>query len=334
MKLALILPLILACALFLQPVEARWTPCGPADAFSIASVVVNPANPATVYATGETSPMEGGAAAWKTTDGGKTWSRVVLGGGGGAVFEVHRDAVYELSQGRVFRSTDAAAHWTELGRVTASSSHLWALTLAVDPSSPDLIFVGLGYQGREPDGGVMKSTDGGATWTPSGLTGSTVYTLRFAPDETGALYAAGSSGLHRTTDGGRTWTAVGPGGVPARHMTVAIDPRDPGRIFVGTSGSRGIYLTTDGGATWVASNKGLTDPAVYAMAIDPERSSIVWAGTSGGGVFLSTDGGESWSSMIEGSRAQHTKSVSIAPGPPAVVYFSAGRSGILRWDDD
>ena len=127
------------------------------------------------------------------------------------------------------------AHAAEPGRVIT-------LSLVLDPSAPATLYAGT--LGR----GVFVSRDGGAGWSPSGLTGGSIYTLVIDPAEPATLYAGGS-GIFKSRDGGATWTAL-TAGQPELRATVAlvIDPARPSTLYAGTSyGS--IFRTTDGGAT-------------------------------------------------------------------------------------
>src|SRR6478672_531383 len=63
---------------------------------------------------------------------------------------------------------------------------------------------------------------------------------------------------------------------------VAVDPRDPDRVYVGTFDS-GLYASADGGRTWNRAGEGLTEPRVLSVAVSPSHqeagTSVVYAGT-------------------------------------------------------
>jgi photosystem II stability/assembly factor-like uncharacterized protein len=104
-------------------------------------------------------------------------------------------------------------------------------------------------------GGVYKSTNGGALWSPvnTGLTSPTIQALGISPN------------------------------YPADHT-----------VFAGTP-YFGVFFSTDGGANWNETNSGLSSLDIHALAFSPNYTSdeTVLAG-SGDGVFLSQDGGASW----------------------------------------
>ena len=78
---------------------------------------------------------------------------------------------------------------------------------------------------------------------------------------------------------------------------LAVDPRDPSRVYCGTAG-HGLHRSTDGGRTWQAVGSGISHPEISAVAVSltEARGSIgvVYAGTNPSSVFRSEDGGESW----------------------------------------
>ena len=92
----------------------------------------------------------------------------------------------------------------------------------------------MGTSGR----GVFKSTDGGVSWIPTGLTTAFVYTLAIDPQAPATLYAgATSGGVFKSTDGGGTWSAFNVGfPLPLPQVrTLAIDPQTPTSLYAGTS---------------------------------------------------------------------------------------------------
>src|SRR3989449_3553889 len=126
--------------------------------------------------------------------------------------------------------------------------------LAIDPLTPTTLYAGT-------SGGVFKSTDGGASWSASGLIN--VSALAIDPLTPTTLYAGTSvfGGVFKSTDGGVSWNATGslPGAV------FVFDPLTPSTLYAGTVGASPDYLgdlykSTDGGASW--SPAGLFSPFV------------------------------------------------------------------------
>jgi photosystem II stability/assembly factor-like uncharacterized protein len=119
--------------------------------------------------------------------------------------------------------------------------------LAIDPSRSATIYAGTFA------GGVLKSNDGGASWTAinNGLSPSTyLNSLVIDPLTPATLYVGGAVGVFKSADGGASWTAAN-NGLPASAniSSLAIDPQNPVTLYVGAAFA-GIFKSTDGGATW------------------------------------------------------------------------------------
>jgi len=167
--------------------------------------------------------------------------------------------------------------------------------LEVAPSNDSVIYAGTGEGALSGDSyfgnGILKSTDGGTTWTHvSGDYFFGVSTARLAIDPTNAnhLYAAilrGRGGAHRTTppvrstyglwestDGGVTWRLLKAApGTSEGATEVRIDPITPTVLYASFLGDK-MYKSTDGGVTWNPIMNGL--PAETDFAAGPTRFSI------------------------------------------------------------
>ena len=112
--------------------------------------------------------------------------------------------------------------------------------------------------------GVHRSSDGGATWTASGLSGHTVTDLVWLGP---FLYAAGDRGLFRSEDAGRTWSPLGEGltGVVPVRLLFPLAPDSGAEAFVGTD--QGVYRTADGGMRWASA--GMKEEKVLCIGTFP-----------------------------------------------------------------
>ena len=157
--------------------------------------------------------------------------------------------------GGIWRSSDAGVTWT---RGDDRLGSIAVCCLAMDPTNRQVLYAGTGegfYNGDAIRGaGILRSTDGGVTWTRLAATVSWGYVNRIAvsPANPQLLLAATRlpGSIHRSTDGGNTWSLVR--GADA-GMQVLFDPNDGTRL-VGSVRDAGpthrVVRSTDSGATW------------------------------------------------------------------------------------
>lgn len=200
--------------------------------------------------------------------------------------------------------------------------------LAVAPGPDGLALCGLRR-------GLLRSADGGATWSPSGLEERRVSSIAFSPVHAGLVWAGTEpSAVWRSDDGGRSWEptrplddlpSAGEWSFPPRPEThharwIACHPRDPDRLWVAIEAGALIH-TRDGGRTWHDRVPGgpydTHELAVHRDA--PEHLRVA----AGDGYYESRDGGERWSSPEDGLEVGYLRSVAIDPGNPEVVVVSA-----------
>ncbi|HYV91735.1 MAG TPA: T9SS type A sorting domain-containing protein [Chitinophagales bacterium] len=154
--------------------------------------------------------------------------------------------------------------------------------------------------------GILKTTDGGATWTKvldwSYQDNRGVWDIVYDPSDASILYAATTEGVYKTSDAGVTWTLV-----LNRKMVMdlVIDHVNSGTVFaaVGNEDSqdKGIYRTQDSGNNWVLLTNGLpanTQDGRITLADWPADHNLLMAiignRYSTVGVYRSTNGGNSW----------------------------------------
>jgi photosystem II stability/assembly factor-like uncharacterized protein len=200
--------------------------------------------------------------------------------------------------------------------------------LAIDPSSPNIIYVAT-------DGsGVYKSLDGGNIWRPvnTGISDLNVRSLAIDPASPSTIYTGAINDVFKSTDGGAHWQAMDQGLKPRTLILVlAIDPVTPTNIYAGT-GFDGIYKSTDGGESWHAANTGLF-ASIYDLAIDPVAPSKVYA-IFHNGVARSVDGGSHWqitTPILPNETEFHA--LAIDPETPTTLYMATDYFGIFKSTD-
>jgi photosystem II stability/assembly factor-like uncharacterized protein len=234
------------------------------------------------------------------------------------------------------------------------------------PAQPNVFYIGV------VNGGVWKTNDFGRTWNPifDGQPTGSIGAIAIAPSNPNIVYVGSGEGLQRpdlsvgdgiykSTDAGKTWTHLGLRDAQ-QIPQMAVDPRDPNRLFVAVLGhpygpneERGIFRSTDGGLSFQKvlykdENTGGSD-----VEIDPSNPNVVyaclwearqgpwensaWSGTNGG-IFKSTDGGANWRQLTKGLPEEGVTqaNLAIAPSNPRRIYatVAAGRGvNIFRSDD-
>jgi photosystem II stability/assembly factor-like uncharacterized protein len=190
--------------------------------------------------------------------------------------------------GTILRTIDGGATWTsqwpdtfyEFNGVSFTDANTgtvvganYLLTNGVPPSG-------------EGVGRILRTTDGGATWTLQVAGGQALFGVSFTDARTGT--AVGDSGtILRTTDGGATWKVRSSGTtLPLRGVTFT--DANTGTV-VGLNGT--ILRTTDGGATWIKQSSGLNNGSLVSVSFMDANTGVVVGDDT---VLRTTDGGAVW----------------------------------------
>lgn len=276
---------------------------------SSGSVAVDPSNPQIVYlGTGEKSP-----------DGYDPSTGLGLDGLG--------DGIY--------KSMDGGLNWTQILPVEVTGSRI--SEVLIDPSSPQTIYLACNKSrpssGSDTSGGVLKSTDGGATWRASNLKAFGVLYMVMDPVDTKRLYVSGLGKIYRTSNGGDTWEQI-TSGLTGSLGRIAIDisPSSPNVLFASvgmpSSGTNGMYITTDYGSSWKKNRVVTTDIDNYlwiqpwfanAIAVHPTIAKLAIAG--GLNVVRSQDSGKSWSVIGNAGGNMHADIHNIVYNGPSNLYI-------------
>jgi photosystem II stability/assembly factor-like uncharacterized protein len=212
------------------------------------TLALAPSDPNTLYSIGWYSfPLANSSSlpvrVFRTTDGGERWFRSRLPGLDAqpnlletlTVDPQDASIVYAGGPG-FFKSTDGGVHWKKIGVGLRN----YVLYLAADPFSSGTLYASVhALHGRR----VVKSIDGGATWTPAatGLPAGASWVGRIVPDPAapGTLYAATAKGVYVTRNGGALWTAMNDGLGEVPILSVAVDPLRPGILYA--AGIDGLF---------------------------------------------------------------------------------------------
>ncbi len=247
-----------------------WTFLGLAETQQISRVRVHPTNPDIAYVAAQgrafgPNPERG---IYKTTDGGKTWTKILFRNDSTGASDLAMDpsnpevlyAAFWQAQrfpwklvsggagGGIFKTTDGGAHWTELTRNAGLPRGLLGnIGLAVSPAKPSRVWALI----EADSGGVYRSDDGGATWAwinhDHKLRVRAWYYMKLTadPKDSNGVYATNVI-FYRSRDGGQTFRQIDVLHGDTHALWIA--PNDPQRMILGDDG--GATVSTNGAKTW------------------------------------------------------------------------------------
>ncbi len=294
-----------------------------------------------------------GGGVWKTTNEGEVWNPIfdrspVASIGAVAVAPSDPNIIYvgtgeadmrsDISFGDgVYKSTDAGRTWNNIGL----KDTMQIGRILVDPHDPNIVLVAaLGHAyGSNPERGVFRSTDGGATWQKvlykDENTGA--IDLAFDPNNSRIVFASlwqarrppwsaypptsgPGSGLYKSTDSGITWQQITGHGFPFEglgHIGVAVAQGENGnRVYaIVDAKAGGLYRSDDAGQNWIRIS---ADPRIWGrgwyfggITIDPSNSDTVYLPNVA--LYRSTDGGKTFTAIKGAPGGDDYHSLWIAP---------------------
>ncbi len=236
-------------------------------------------------------PKFGEASILRTTDLGATWSRVGTPSDPNVNIVVPDPVIpqilYAAAFTGIYKTTDGGQTW--LLSYPLRTSYTSNQALVIDPANH------LRVAAINSSGALIRSVDGGATWTAGASCGSLGCDQLVAdPAGSGVLLSVSLYGFYLSRDWGLTFQLLTPPG--GSGSTAAFDPSHPGWIYADTSeGVMGtLSLSMDFGATWTAK---ASPPSVFSaitnLAVDPDQPNALVAVTVNG-LYTSLDGAASW----------------------------------------
>jgi photosystem II stability/assembly factor-like uncharacterized protein len=330
-----------------------WKSVGLKDSRAIGKLIVNPGNPDIVFvaALGHPYGANSERGVFRTTNGGKTWDKVLYKDDNTGAIDVVFDpanpnilfaALWEarrtpwmLSSGGpgsgIYRSSDGGTTWKRLEEHGLPKGPYGRIGLAVAANSERVYAI---VEAKEA-GGFYRSDDGGDTWdlvnsSHSLLQRPWYYMHVIAdPQDSNTVYVADVE-FFKSTDGGRNFNKVK---VPhGDNHGLWIDPRNTKRMIASNDG--GVTVSLDGGRSWTREDNQptaqfyhvVTDnrSPYYVYGSQQDNSSVAIASRSDDGAIS----GEDWY-QVGGGEAGY-----IAPDPndPNIVYAGDYEGNITRFD--
>jgi photosystem II stability/assembly factor-like uncharacterized protein len=215
--------------------------------------------------------------------------------------------------GGLWKTTDGGSTWATN---TDGLPVLGVSDIAIDPTNTNIMYIATGdgdviYSNGSRSIGVLKSRDGGSTWSGTGLSHTVaekkfIRRLLIHPKNPQILLAASSDGLWMTSNGGKAWTNQQPG----YFIDVEFHPTDPSIVYASTvyltsDTLAQIYRSTNSGSSWT-SVASLEDVGRIELAVTKHSPNVVQAlcaNLSWGlaGIWTSSNSGASFIETFKGT---------------------------------
>ena len=206
--------------------------------------------------------------------------------------------------GGLWVTNDGGNSWTVL---TDNNDVLGVSAIVVpsDYATSNTLYIGTGDRDASDNYsvGVLKSTDGGATWNSTGLTfqpsdNELVNSMLIDPNDNNKIFAAATTGLYKTIDAGTTWNLL----VNTEFIDIEFKPGNAG-IMYGTTRNGQFYKSTNGGDAWSNTfNSGAGNRMEIAVsANNANRVYIIAANSQNGlkGIYRSDDSGDNFTLVFD-----------------------------------
>ncbi len=340
-----------------KPIDGgrTWQNAGLKESEHTGRILIDPRNSDVVYvaAQGPVFKSGGDRGLYKTTDGGKTWNKVLDGGEWGGVADVVMDprnpdvliaSTWQRARRQwgyiaggpesgLHRSTDGGATWSKVQR-GLPTEELGRIGLAISPANPDVVYAIIEAANRR--GGFYRSTDNGVNWERRGdhNTIGLYYAEIFAdPKGVDRVYSMDVRTMI-TEDGGRTFRALGERNKHVDNHVVWIDPDDTEHLLIGCDG--GLYESFDRGQNYVYFPN-LPLGQFYRVEVD---NSTPFYRVYGGTQDNSSIGGPSRTRTVHGIPNQEwffTQGgdgfqTRVDPRDPSIVYSQYQHGGLSRFN--
>ncbi len=226
----------------------------------------------------------------------------------------------------IFRSGDMGQSWTAQHSIPGDIQ-----CLQFDPhsGSPSQVIYSAGLSV-----GVIKTTDSGASWNNTSLSGIDAFGLALDPHRSNVLYAGTSSGVYKTTDGGTNWSFLSNSPL-SKIDWLLVHPITANTIYAVASNNRKVYKSVDAGENWNEISDGLPNTFTHRVRLDPTSPNIIYTASDSGVYSIphiwtgEIAANATWKSgenyLVEGNLTiPEGKTLTIEPGAKVKLYDGAG----------
>jgi photosystem II stability/assembly factor-like uncharacterized protein len=332
-----------------------WKNMGLKHSEHIGRIAIDPRNSNIVYvaAQGPLWGPGGDRGLYKTTDGGKTWAKILSISENTGVTDVvldprrpdtliaaayqRRRKVWTLIDGgpesALYKSTDAGKTWTKL-KTGLPTGDLGRIGLAMAPTNPDIVYAII--EATDKNGGIFRSNDLGASWERrNDFDQQAQYYAHVVVDPKNAdrIYVMNVY-IRVSNDGGKTLQRLGSRFKHVDNHEIWIDPKDTNYYLVGCDG--GIYESFDRGEHW-RFHANLPITQFYDVTVDQDGPFYnVYGGTQdnftlGGPARTRSQNGitnADWF-VTQGGDGFHSR---VDPEDPNTIYSEAQYGVLVRYD--
>ncbi|WP_088340698.1 thrombospondin type 3 repeat-containing protein [Robiginitalea sediminis] len=237
--------------------------------------------------------------------------------------------------GGIWKSTDAGASWTNL---FDDFPQIGVSGIAIDPNDSNTIYISTGDDDAADSYsvGVFKSTDGGASWAPTGLNpdntdiSSLMNEIIIDPTNSNILWVATNTGLFKSIDAGVTWEQKQSGNI----KDLKLKPGDPNTVYAVTNSL--FYKSTDGETfTRIIDNDLPANSGRLVLGVSPANPEVVYILSAATfqndfefqGLFKSTDSGEDFTrtlnneDIMESNQAWFDLALEVSPTNADELYM-------------
>jgi len=321
----------------------------------IGDIVIDPRNTDVVFVAAEGSAWGpgGNRGLYKTSDGGKTWKKVLeisenTGVNNVIIDTEDPDVLYATSEQRrrhvytkigggpesaVYKSTDNGETWRKIMKGLPSVD-IGGMGIALSPVDHNVLY--LIAEAAEDESGFYKSVNRGESWekmSDHNASGQYYNEIYCDPVDVDKVYST-ETFSHLTEDGGKTWRRLGNDNRHVDDHALWIDPDNTQHLLIGSDG--GVYESYDGGKKWLyKSNLPVTQ--FYRVAVDNDQPFYnVYGGTQDNNTF----GGPSQNTSTKGVSSEEWKAVvggdgfwvAVDPVNPNIVYAEWQYGNLVRYD--
>ena len=341
-----------------------WTHLGLDDGQQIPALAVDPHDPNRVFAAvlGHPYGPNEERGIFRSTDGGKTWQKVLYknentGGSDVKIDPSNPQVVYaSLWEGRqgpweddnsyggtdggLFKSTDGGTTWHQLTK--GLPDHLVQIYVAISPSLPSRLYATLAtslesdYQ-SDKGLGVYRSDDAGESWykvttdprPAMRIGGGDLPIPAVDPKNPDVVYSV-SLVTVRSTDGGKTWMSLrgAPGGDD--YQNIWLNPNNPDIIFI--VADQGTIISVNGGRTWSSWYNQPTAQIYHVTATNTFPYRVCGGQQESGSVCISSRGNDGEVTERDWHPVGIIEYGYAAPDPlnPDIIY-GAGRNEVSKY---